>query len=114
MSRISTLSVWCCSSLMDIILIKFLCHVIVHDVRNGNEAGWGQVLPFPFPRITLIYLYVTLPILNRDEKSNCISVPMGLCISTPQWIIFLIKDKYFTTTCAMLKCIIQQIDDDDR
>ena len=34
----------------------------------GARAGWGQVLPSPYPYPTLKYLYVTLPIFNGDEK----------------------------------------------
>ncbi|AES69113.1 hypothetical protein MTR_3g022610 [Medicago truncatula] len=43
--------------------------------RHGNGAGWGRVLPSPFPYPILIYLPITLPIPNGDEKLN--PVPDG-------------------------------------
>jgi len=39
--------------------------------------GWGRVLPSPSPSPTPIYLPVTLPIPNGDEKLNPILVPNG-------------------------------------
>ncbi|AES68597.1 hypothetical protein MTR_3g010560 [Medicago truncatula] len=41
--------------------------------RHGNGAGWGRVSPSP----TSIYLPVTLPISNGDEKLNFIPIPNG-------------------------------------
>ncbi|KEH25604.1 PIF1-like helicase [Medicago truncatula] len=48
---------------------------ILPVVRHGNGAGWGRVLPSPSPYPILIYLPVTLPIPNGDEKLNPIPVP---------------------------------------
>jgi len=46
-------------------------------IRHGNGAGWGRALPSPSPSPTPIYLPVTLPIPNGDEKLNLIPVPNG-------------------------------------
>ena len=45
--------------------------------RHGNGEGWGRVLHSPSPYPILIYLPVTLPIPNGDEKLNPIPVPDG-------------------------------------
>ena len=45
------------------------------SIRHGNGAGWGRVLSSPSPSPNLIYLPVTLPIFNGDEKLNLIPVP---------------------------------------
>jgi len=53
------------------------------DIRHGNGAGWGRVLPSPSPYPIPIYLPVTLHIPSVDEKSNLISVPDGFWYPRP-------------------------------
>ncbi|KEH43272.1 hypothetical protein MTR_1g089550 [Medicago truncatula] len=52
-------------------------------IRHDNGAGWGRVLPSPSPYPILIYLPVTLPIPNGDEKLNLIPVPDGFGYPRP-------------------------------
>ncbi|AES94667.1 hypothetical protein MTR_5g017000 [Medicago truncatula] len=47
-------------------------------------GGWGQVLPSPSPYPFLIYLPVTLPISNEDEKLSSISIPDGFGYPRPR------------------------------
>ena len=49
---------------------------IFHKI-HGDEVGVGTRFVFPIPILTLIYLPVTLPIPNGDEKLNLIPVPNG-------------------------------------
>jgi len=73
----------------------------LNEGMHGNGAGWWRILPSPTPSTypTLIYLSVTLPVLNCDDKSVFISVfdrfgyPRPIPI--PQCIIFLTKKEVF-------------------
>jgi len=53
------------------------------ECRHGNGAGWGWVLPSPFSYPALIYLPVTLPIPNGDQKPNLIPVLDGFGYTHP-------------------------------
>ncbi|KEH17555.1 hypothetical protein MTR_0008s0180 [Medicago truncatula] len=50
---------------------------IMVKYRHDNGAMWGWLLPSPSPSPTAIYLPVTLPIFNGDEKLNLIPIPNG-------------------------------------
>ncbi|AES81509.1 hypothetical protein MTR_7g093550 [Medicago truncatula] len=52
-------------------------------ISRHNGAGWGRVLPFPSSYLILVYLPVTLPIPNGDEKLNLISVLDGFGYPRP-------------------------------
>ena len=51
--------------------------------RHDNGAGWGRVLHSSSPYLILIYLLVTPPIPNSDEKLNIIPVPDGFGYPRP-------------------------------
>jgi len=64
--------------------------------RHGNGVGWGQVLPSLSPYPFLIYLLITLPIPNVNEKLNPIPILDGFGYPHPciEWF-FLIKNINF-------------------
>ena len=73
-------------------------------LRHGNGAGWRRVLPSPSP--TPIYLPVTLPIPNGDEKLNHIPVHNEFGYSRPILVPavnqFCFNKSFFKASMVML------------
>ena len=76
---------------------------VAKNIIAWQWVGWGQILHSPSPYLILIYLHVTLPISNGDDKLNLISVPDGFgypCLIPVPVLnnFFLIKIRSFFAT----------------